>query len=312
MKSPTNIGASVRHKLLLYSRSRGDDHTLVLTRYAIERLLYRLSVSPHRDRFVLKGAALYAIWQEESDEVSYRPTRDLDFWSSGAPDIELIIDILREILVAPAEDDGLMFDLATTTGDAKRVNENYQGCNIKTSATLDGARIPISIDFGFGDAITPAPRIVDYPTILDTSPAPSLSIYPRETVVAEKFEAMVDLDMINGRLKDFYDIWMLSQNFDFEGPVLCEALRRTFARRQTALPFEVPTALTERFSGDSTKLAQWKSFGKRIRASDLLSLSEVTEQLQTFLWPVVQGIHSTNFEKQWTPQNGWQTTKLAK
>ncbi len=301
------MGASVRQKLLTYSRARGDDHTLVLTRYAIERLLYRLSRSPHRDRFVLKGAALYAVWQDESDAVSYRPTRDLDFWSQGAPDVKTVAGILREVVATPVENDGLTFDGDSIKGDARRVNEDYQGCSLEVSATLDGVRIRVLMDFGFGDAITPPARVVDYPTILPNSPAPHLAIYPRETVVAEKFEAMVDLDMTNSRLKDFYDIWMLSQSFDFDGPTLFEAISRTFERRKTVLPDEVPSALTEQFSRDAAKMTQWKSFGKRLRARELPPLTEIAEQLEKFLWPVVQGVHRGEFEKQWTPQNGWQS-----
>lgn len=305
MKNPTNIGASVRQKLLTYSRERGDDHTLILTRYAIERLLYRLSCSPHRDRFVLKGAALYAIWHSESKAVNYRPTRDLDFWSKGAPDVETIVGVLHEVVATEVEDDGITFDPATIKGDSKRANEDYQGCSLEMWANLDGAQIRVLIDFGFGDAITPQTQRADYPTILANSLAPKLSVYPRETVVAEKFEAMVDLDMINGRLKDFYDIWILSRNFDFDGPTLSQAIRRTFERRQTVLPDEIPTALTTRFSQDAAKMTQWKSFAKRIRTSDLLALDKIIEQLQLFLWPVAQGALREDFAKHWSPQKGW-------
>lgn len=299
------MGALVRQKLLTYSRERGDDHTLVLTRYAIERLLYRLSRSPHRNCFVLKGAALYAVWHDESDAVNYRPTRDLDFWSFGTPDIETVAGILREVVATPVENDGLTFDSDTVKGDVKRADEEYQGCSFEVSATLDGIRIRVLMDFGFGDAITPAVQVVDYPTILKSLPAPNLSIYPRETVIAEKFEAMVALDMTNSRLKDFTNIWMLSQSFDFDGPTLSQAIQRTFQRRRTALPDEIPAALTTRFSQDAAKMAQWKSFTKRIRTSELPALVEITEQLQTFLWPVAQGALREDFAKQWTPQIGW-------
>ena len=305
MKNPTNVGASVRQKLLTYSRARGDDHTLVLTRYAIERLLYRLSRSPHRDRFVLKGAALYAVWHRESGAVNYRPTRDLDFWSSGAPDVETVANVLRQIVATPVENDGLVFDSGTIKGDVKRADEEYQGCSFEVCATLDGIRIRVLMDFGFGDTITPAVQVVDYPTILKTLPAPNLFIYPRESVIAEKFEAMVSLDLTNSRLKDFYDIWMLSQSFDFDGPTLSGAIQRTFKRRQTALPDEIPAALTEKFGLDAAKMAQWKSFNRRIRTRDMPILVEVTEELQRFLWPVAQGALQEGFAKQWTPQIGW-------
>lgn len=317
MKIPKNVGASVRQKLLNHARAHGEDYNLLLNRYATERLLYRLGRSPHRDRFVLKGAALYAVWQSESGRVSYRATRDLDFWSSGAPDADLIVSLLREVVAVEIEDDGMAFDAAAIVGEVRRADEAYPGCNVAMEATLDGIALRVLIDFGFGDIITPRARTVEYPTILEGFPAPSLRIYPRETVVAEKFEAMVDLGTDNTRLKDFYDLWMLSRSFDFDGQTLSEAMRRTFGRRQTALPDAVPIALTEAFSHDSAKSNQWKNFGKRIRARDMPALSEVAEQLQRFLLPVAVGAGQGAFEQQWTPQNGWQplearaeTTKL--
>lgn len=305
MKTPKNIGASVRQKLLNYSQTHGVNYNFLLLRYASERFLYRLGRSVHGERFVLKGAALYAVWQSESASMPSRPTRDVDFWSAGAPEAELIIATLREVLANPVEDDGMIFDANSIVGENRRINEEYPGCKIEIDASLDGARLRVSIDFGFGDAITPQARVVEYPTILESSPAPSLRVYPRETVVAEKFEAMVSLEMENSRLKDFYDLWILSQNFEFDGAVLSGALRRTFERRQTALSGEMPVALTEKFSRDTAKMAQWKAFGKRIFASDLPPLHEITEQLQRFLLPVAAGAIAGNFEEQWTPQNGW-------
>ena len=300
------MGASVRQKLLDHSRKSGSNYNQLLTRYAIERLLYRISLSAPRDRFVLKGAALYMIWKSESDAVNYRTTRDLDFWSSGSPDIEVVLDALREVVATPVEDDGITFDASTIKGEVRRTDEEYQGCKVEVTAALDGVAIRVLIDFGFGDVITPRARVVTYPTILAASPAPRLTIYPRETVIAEKFEAMVSLGLSNSRLKDFYDLWTLCQSFDFDGQLLSEAIRRTFERRQTALPDAIPMALTEQFSLDASKMAQWKSFGKRIQANDLPELSEISEHLHNFLLSVAQGAREGEFEKQWTPKNGWQ------
>ena len=305
MKRPKNMGASMRQKLLDHARKSNGNYNQLLTRYAIERLLYRISLSPHCDDFILKGAALYVIWKSESDAVSYRTTRDLDFWSSGDPDVEAIVGILREVVKAPVEDDGISFDESTIKGENRRADEKYRGCNVEVYAALDGVAIRVVIDFGFGDAITPDARQVEYPTILKGSPAPHLRVYPRETVVAEKFEAMVSLGATNSRLKDFYDLWTLSRSFDFDGPLLSEAMRRTFERRQTALPTAIPVALTESFSVDTSKMAGWKSFGKRIQANDLPPLSAIAEELQVFLWPVAQGAREGSFAQQWTPQSGW-------
>lgn len=305
MKTPKNMGASVRQRLLDYSRAQNESYNLLLTRYAIERLLYRLSRSAHADRFVLKGAALYAVWQSESELVIYRPTRDLDFWSQGTPDMAAAIAALREVVTMPVEDDGISFDAATITGEVRRADEQYPGCNLEIIADLGGIKIRVLIDFGFGDAITPPARRASYPTILKSFSAPQLQIYPRETVVAEKFEAMVALEFENTRLKDFYDIWMLSRSFDFDGAILSKALRRTFERRQTALPIELPIALSEQFSEDTAKMNQWKNFGKRILANDLPPLREVTEQLQRFLLPVAAGAIAGDYNEHWTPQHGW-------
>ena len=306
MKNPKNVGASVRQRLLDFSRAQHENYNLLLTRYAIERLLYRLSRSAHADRFVLKGAALYAVWQSESELVSYRPTRDLDFWSLGTPDVAALVAALREVVMLPVEDDGIHFDAATIRGEVRRADEKYPGCNIEMLADLGGIAIRVLIDVGFGDAITPSARRASYPTILKNFAAPQLQIYPRETVIAEKFEAMVALELENTRLKDFYDIWMLCHSFDFDGAILSEALRRTFERRQTALPVEMPIALSEQFSGDTAKMNQWKNFGKRIFADDLPPLRAVTEQLQRFLMPVAVGAIAGDFNKHWTPQHGWQ------
>ena len=305
MKNPKNVGASVRQRLLDFSRSQHENYNLLLTRYAIERLLYRLSRSAHADRFVLKGAALYAVWQGESELVNYRPTRDLDFWSLGTPDVAALVLALREVVMIPVEDDGIRFDAATIKGEVRRADEKYPGCNIEMLADVGGIAIRVLIDVGFGDAITPSARRASYPTILKSFAAPQLQIYPRETVIAEKFEAMVALELENTRLKDFYDIWILSQSFDFDGAILSEALRRTFERRQTALPAETPIALGEMWSEDAAKTKQWKNFGQRILAPNLPPLRTVTAQLQRFLLPVAAGAIAGNFNQQWTPQHGW-------
>ncbi len=305
MKTPKNPGASIRERLLDGARKRGEEFNLVLTRYAIERLLYRLSQSPHRDRFVLKGAALYALWASESPSLRYRPTRDLDLWGSGSPNAAALITLFREVLGVAVEEDGLRFDAESLQGTVMREAAIYEGCRLSLSGTLDGVRIPLTIDLGFGDAITPPAREELYPTLLPTLPAPRIRAYPRETVIAEKFEALVSLDLTNTRVKDFYDLWTLSQNFAFGGATLLEAVKRTFERRQTAFPDAVPTALTPRYFEDATKLAAWKGFGKRTRL-DLPPLSLVMNQLQGFLWPLTERAkEGTTFSARWTPQNGW-------
>ena len=180
------------------------------TRYALERLLYRLSISPHRDRFILKGAMLFVTWIADP----FRPTRDLDLLGSGDNGAEAIAETFRVICAQPVADDGVIFDVASLEAAPIREEVEYGGVRVRTTAAIAGARIPIQVDIGFGDAVTPAPVEIDYPTLLD-APAPHLRAYPIETVVAEKFEALVALGMANSRLKDFYDLWLIAQTFEF-------------------------------------------------------------------------------------------------
>ena len=228
------------------AREEKEDFGLVLTRYGLERLLYRLSQSQYREQFVLKGAMLFQLWSGHP----HRPTRDLDLLGHGDPDPGRFQEILREICQQDVVNDGLMFHADSVHADPMKADEEYQGLRLKLQATLESARIPIQIDIGFGDAVSPGSDEITYPTLLDF-PAPTLRAYPRETVVAEKFQAMVMLGIANSRMKDFYDIWTLSRQFEFSGSVLCSALRATFERRTTVLPEKLPSALTSEFTEDS-------------------------------------------------------------
>jgi hypothetical protein len=204
-----NIGASVRARLLGRARTERSDFQILLTRYALECLLYRLSVSEHRDRFILKGAMLFVTWIGDP----FRPTRDLDLLGHGDNRAVTIADTFRVICAQPVADDGVVFDGAALEAASIREEAEYGGLRVRTTATIAGARIPIQVDVGFGDAVTPAPLEIDYPTLLD-NPAPRLWAYPAETVVAEKFEALTTLGMANSRLKDFYDLWLVAQTFE--------------------------------------------------------------------------------------------------
>ena len=227
---PSNRAASVRQKLLNLARERGEEFQFVLTRYAIERVLYRLSRSAHADRFVLKGAMLFELWTGQT----HRSTLDVDLLSEVSNDVDRLLAVFREVVAAEVEDDGLVIDPASVRGEQIREDQHYQGVRLTATATLAGARIPLQIDIGFGDAVVPGPQQAEYPTLLDSSP-PRLWVYPKETVVAEKFEAMVSLGIANSRMKDFYDLYVLSERFDFDGDLLARAIAATFARRRTAL-----------------------------------------------------------------------------
>lgn len=247
-----NIAASVRARLLNLAKARGETFDFVLNRYASERLLYRLSQSSHASHFVLKGATLFAVWSQ----TPHRPTRDLDLLGAGDSAVASIEAAFREIVMTPVIADGLTFDAATVSGETIKEEEEYEGVRIRLIATLMGARIPVQIDVGFGDVVTPSPEENTFPTLLD-APAPQLRSYPRETVIAEKFEAMVKLDYSNSRMKDFYDVWILGREGEWEGSVLRRAVRATFERRQTPLPQSLPLALSDEFGNDANKTEQW-------------------------------------------------------
>ena len=242
-REPRNIGASVRARLLDRARAERSDFQILLTRYALERLLYRLSVSEHRERFILKGAMLFVTWVTDP----FRPTRDLDLLGYGDGEVGGIADTFRSICGEPVADDGVVFDLAGLQATPIREEVENGGVRVRTTATIAGARVPIQVDVGFGDAVTPAPVEIDYPTLLG-NPAPHLLAYPVETVVAEKFEALTTLGIANSRLKDFYDLWLIAQTFEFRQRGLIEAVRRTFDRRGTVAPLDVPVGLSDEFA----------------------------------------------------------------
>ena len=260
------------------AKERNQPLDLLLTRYALERFLYRLSLSRHRDRFVLKGAMLLASTMHDP----HRPTRDLDLLGFGDRDPGAMIETVREICAIEA-DDAVVFDLPGLAVDSFRHDTEYGGLRIKTRAVVDGARVRVLIDIGFGDAIEPGLVDIDIPVLLGL-PAPRLRAYPYETVIAEKFQAMVALGRANTRMKDFYDIWVTAQLGRFDDDRLARAIAATFARRQTAVPIDVPDALTPAFAADASKRRRWAVFLRDV-AINPGSLADVNEQLATFLMP---------------------------
>lgn len=237
---------------------RGQPMELLLTRYALERLLHRLSLSPHRERFVLKGAMLLTTWFDEP----HRATRDVDLLGFGDPAHEALLGTFREV-VAIETDDGVVFDLEGLAIEAIREEVEYGGSRLRTTAALAGARIPITVDIGFGDAVEPGVEDIALPVLLDM-PSPHLRAYPPETVIAEKFHAMVILGRANSRMKDFYDVWMLTSNVELEPERLRRAIAATFERRNTAVPLAVPDGLSDAFAEDPSKLRQWDAFARNL------------------------------------------------
>ena len=280
-RQPRNIVASVRQRLTNLSRERGDDFQLVLTRYGLERLLYRLAQSPHAAQFVLKGAALFQLWTGQP----HRSTRDIDLLGHGAPSPDRLRQVIHEVCELDVDDDGVTFLTDDIQAEQIKEDDEYQGIRLRIDARLGNARIPLQIDIGFGDVITPGPQEVTYPTLLDF-PAPQLQAYPRVTVVAEKFQAMVKLGIANSRMKDFYDVWTLACQFEFDGPALAAAIRATFERRQTALPTATPLPLTSEFSSDRSKAIQWNAFLHKGRLLETPPpFKDIVALLEEFLMP---------------------------
>ena len=274
-----NLPASILARLLTLAKQRGDDYSLLLNRFALERLLLRISTSPHANRFLLKGALLFALWYDEP----HRPTRDADLLGFGADDEANLIATFRDI-AAMEVGDGIVFDLESVKADAIREGNTYGGTRITLVARIGSARCALQIDVGFGDAVTPEPQTIAYPTLLKDFQAPTLRAYPVYTVIAEKYQAMVMLGQANSRMKDFYDLAVIARRSELDGATLAAALAATFARRQTALPSERPLALTSQFSQDPAKRRQWQAFlnKNRITAG---SLTDTVGLLNLLLWP---------------------------
>ena len=301
-REPRNVAASVRARLQNLAREQQANFQRVLTRYALERLLFRLSVSPHKELFLLKGAMLYAAWLADP----FRTTRDLDLLSFADRETAPHLEIFRNICAHPVPDDGLHFDIENILAEPIRDDRTHGALRVRTSAQLAAAIIPVQIDVGFGDAVTPGPLELEYPVLLD-HPAPTLNAYPRETVAAEKFEAIVALDLANSRMKDFYDLLAMSRLFAFEGMTLAAAMRATFERRATAIPRERPPPLTHAFSEDPRKLGQWRSF----LARDPLLIDEpdlrtVIREIGDFVMPAARAaLDDRRMPGRWTSAGGW-------
>jgi len=284
---PRNAAASVKGRLLQSAREQREEFQNVLTRYAVERFLYRLSRSAYRRQFILKGANLFTLWLG----AAHRSTRDLDFLGYGSEEIGPTVTAFQEICRQSVEEDGLVFEAESVKGAAVRESENYAGLRVTLQAMLGKAVIPLQIDIGFGDVITPAAQEAEMPSSLGT-PRARLLTYSRETVVAEKTEAMIDLGLGNSRLKDFYDLWFLATQFDFEGLLLCQALAATFRRRGTMISALPPPALTAPFYADASRSRQWQSFLEKsgLPTDASIALDECTDLIRAFLLPPLQAV----------------------
>ncbi len=302
MSPDKNIGASVMARLRQRAVERNEDMQLLLTRYALERLLYRLGNSAHKAQFVLKGATLFSLWAA----VPYRATADVDLLGFGDDGPERVAAAFRKICVLSVADDGVVFEPETLRTDVTRIAERYAGVRLSLVARVAKARLTVRVDVGFGDAVTPGVQEIEFPSLLDM-PTPRLRAYPPETFVAEKFQAIVALGMMNSRMKDFFDLWAIAETFSFDGTVLAEAIRATFDRRQTVVPAEAPIALTPAFVEDGTKQSQWRGFLRRT-AIDMAPgpFAELQGKVAAFVLPPASAVASgTTFSQKWKAGGGW-------
>ncbi|MCJ7548874.1 MAG: nucleotidyl transferase AbiEii/AbiGii toxin family protein [Anaerolineae bacterium] len=299
-----NVAASVHQRLLNLAHAEGHSFNALLQHYALERFLYRLGLSPYAERFVLKGALMFKVWQGRFS----RPTRDIDLLGQLDNSVETITSVMKALCkqAVPVQD-GLDFLADTVQSAVITEAAQYTGVRSQFLATLGRSKIRMTIDVGFGDAVVPDPIVVHFPTLLEFPP-PVIHGYSRESAIAEKLQAMVYLGTINSRMKDFYDIWSLAIHSDFDGQTLAQAIRETFRRRQTALHPPIP-ALTQAFADQSDKQAQWRAFVRRHALSDdAPAFESALERLRAFLVPVVETLAAGNvFDRYWPPGSPWQS-----
>ncbi|MCL4222466.1 MAG: nucleotidyl transferase AbiEii/AbiGii toxin family protein [Phycisphaerales bacterium] len=299
--NPTNIAASVHARLMNLARAEGRSFNDLLQFYAMERFLYRLSRSDHAAKFILKGALLLRVW----DPGAYRTTRDIDLLGRMASDVDAVAAAIASVCRERVAADGLEFDAASVRGERIVEDAEYEGVRVTFPGRLGNARVTMQIDVGFGDAVTPAPKQVAYPVLLDM-PAPRLRAYPPETVIAEKFEVMLKRGDANSRMKDFHDVWWVAQHREFDGAVLAKAIRSTCAKRGTEI-LARPTALSKAFAESSAKAAQWRAFRRRLNPTSCPEgFAEVMAAVREFLQVIAAAIAAGEpFERTWTPPGPW-------
>lgn len=297
-----NIDASVHQRLLAKARDFDRPFNELFQYFAIERFLYRLSRSAYADRFILKGALMLMVW----DSPVSRPTMDIDMLGKEDNSVDTIVDIVRDICVQEAEPDGIIFNPRSTRGERITEDADYEGVRVRFRGSLATARITIQLDVGFGDIVIPTPELTSYPVILDF-PAPQIRGYSKESTIAEKFEAMVKLGIMNSRMKDFWDIWLLSHQFNFDGKTLADAIVKTFATRRTGIPAD-PFVFTTAFMRDAGKSAQWRAFLRKKRmVNDPDTFEQVVHAVSVFLKPIVDAlVYNRPVPAIWKAPGPWQ------
>ena len=277
----SNVAASVRARLLNVAKTQGSDFNQVLVRFALERILYRLSQSQHANHFLLKGALLFTLWYD----MPHRATRDADLLGFGASDLDSVAQTFRDI-ASIMVDDGIVFDPTSVVADEIRKDAGYAGARILISGELAKARCKTQIDIGFGDAVTPSPIDAIYPVLLSDLPAPKLRTYPVYTVVAEKLHAIALLGMTNSRLKDYFDLSVLLEREALDIDLLARAIKATFERRGMTVPTVLPIGLTNEFAQDASRQSLWQTFLKK---NEIITepLTAIVDRLSTTLEPAL-------------------------
>ena len=292
----SNFGASVRARLLAVAQRENVQFEYILLRYALERFLYRLGRSEYVDRFILKGATAFAVWLGPFCRV----TRDVDVEAYGNISTEELTLVFKNVCMISYEEDAVVFDVESVSCEEIKKEDKYPGVRIRFNASVGGARVTLQFDVAVGDSIYPIAEQIAYPTLLDYE-APILKIYPRYTVIAEKFSTMIHRGLFNSRIKDYYDIWLLSENFSFDGDILQEAIKRTFSGRNVAIPNELPQALSIEFYMQQSRDVQWRSFVRQSGVDKAPhSLKEAVNQIWMFLSPVAE--HNGFAGKKWNPE----------
>ena len=288
-KTPKNLAESIRQRLLNLSREQGRVFEVTLVTYGLERLIYRLSISDHRNEFVLKGGMLVTLWTDDQNRV----TRDADFLAHGESSEEHLKAVFTDILNTTA-DDGLIYDTDALTIQPIREEQQYGGVRLKTTAHLGKTRIPITVDIGFGDAVADPAYTIDYPSLLDM-PTANIRAYPPATVIAEKFHAIVTLGMANSRMKDYYDLWAIPNALVIDPSELDAAIGTTFERRRTAIPSTQPVGLSSDFIADAQKSQQWTAYAASIDLEGL-SLETVVQHIWELVEPACQRLTDSEDE----------------
>jgi hypothetical protein len=301
MKSEQGLVRSIHSRLLSEAKKANIDPNLILSRYALERFLYRLSVTKHRDQFLLKGAMMMVVWLD----ALARPTRDADLLGLEPFTIEELTTIFESICEARVPPDGMRYDADSIRTFPIRAGDPESGLRLRILGTLGNARLPIQIDVGVGDSVTPEPEWIDYPVLLDAQ-APRLKAYRPETSIAEKLEIMLSLGTANSRMKDYFDISELAGSCSFDGAELRKAIEATLRKRGTPVPNMVPAALTEELAAAPAKQTQWSAFLRKSGLSSDRRFDEVVRKIREFLLPLLEAIQNSEpFDRRWKSSGPW-------